>query len=70
MVAVSKMTTLSERSIFTSIILAITVIVGSGITPVVLGAVADAWNFKIGIFVTGVLTAATGLLFRYLQEIS
>ena len=70
MVAVSKMTTLSERSVFTSIILAITVIVGSGITPVVLGAVADAWNFRIGIFVTGVLTAATGLLFRYLQEIS
>jgi NNP family nitrate/nitrite transporter-like MFS transporter len=69
-VGVSKLTTLSERSIFTAIILAITVIVGSGITPVLLGAVADAWNFKIGIFVAGVLTAGTCLLFRYLQEIS
>jgi hypothetical protein len=32
------------------------VIVGLGLTPFILGAVADVWNFRVGIFSLGALT--------------
>lgn len=57
LVAISKLTEFSERSIFTGTSIAMGVVFGHGFTPMILGVVADAWNFKTGIFSLGVLTS-------------
>ena len=59
----------NERSIFTGITMGIAMVVGLGITPVVLGVVADTWNFQIGIVILGVLTTLSCVFLRGLQEI-
>ncbi len=69
LVAVAKLTDLSERSFFTGILMGIAGIIGLGLSPFILGAVADTWNFQIGIFVVGLLTILSCFLFRALQEI-
>jgi hypothetical protein len=68
-VAISKLTNFDERSIFTGTTIAIGVVVGVGLTPFVLGAVADKWNFQVGILVLGLLTALSCVLVRDLREI-
>lgn len=68
-VAVSKLTTTNERSTFTGTTMAIGVIIGLGLTPALLGAVADTWNFQIGILVLGVLTLVSCVTLKYLQKI-
>ncbi len=67
--AVSKLTTLRERSLYMSIVLGFTAIIGSGVAPVALGAIADTWNFQIGILILGVLTILACSLIRGLREI-
>ena len=69
MVAVSKLTDLSERSLFSGVMMGIGGILGPGLSPFILGAVADAWNFQIGIFIVGILCTLSCLLFKALQEI-
>ena len=69
LVAVARLTDLSERSLFTGILMGIAGIIGPGLSPFILGAVADTWSFQIGIFVVGLLTILSGFLFRALQEI-
>jgi len=69
LVAVAKLTDLSERSLYTGMMMGIGGMIGTGISPFILGAVADAWNFQIGIFVVGLLTTISCILFRSLQEI-
>ncbi|UCF84515.1 MAG: MFS transporter [Desulfobacteraceae bacterium] len=64
LVAISKLTDLNERSIFTGTTVAIGVIVGLGLTPLILGAVADVWNFKVGIFSLGALTTFSCISLR------
>jgi len=68
-VAISKITSFNERSIFTGTTIAIGVIVGLGLTSFVLGAVADVWNFQYGIFVLGVVTGLSCILLRGIGEI-
>jgi len=68
-VAISKITSFNERSIFTGTTIAIGVIVGLGLTPFVLGAVADIWNFQYGILFLGVVTAVSCILVRGIGEI-
>jgi MFS family permease len=69
LVAIAKLTNLSERSVYTGILMSISGIIGPGLSPIVLGAVADKWNFQIGILVSGIIITASCLLFRYLKEI-
>ena len=69
LVAISKLTKPKERSIFTGATLAIGMSVGVGLTPVALGATADAWNFGIGIFVLGILTLLSTLSLKWLRDI-
>jgi MFS family permease len=69
LVAVAKLTDLKERSFFTGILMGIAGIIGLGLSPFILGAVADTWSFQIGIFVVGLLTTLSCFLFRTLQEI-
>jgi len=65
---ISKITRLEERSTFTGMIMAISVIFGIGFTAVGLGAVADRWNFQIGILVLGVLATLSCVLIRELKN--
>jgi MFS family permease len=69
LVAIAKLTTLSERSVFTGMLMSISGIIGPGLSPIILGAVADKWNFQIGIFVSGLMITVSCFLFRYLKEI-
>lgn len=54
--AISRMVALHERSVYTGMYMAISQVVGVGLTPFVLGAIADAWSFQIGLVGLGVLT--------------
>jgi NNP family nitrate/nitrite transporter-like MFS transporter len=67
LLASSKLTTFKDRSIFTGGTMALGVIFGIGLTPVALGAVADAWNFETGIVVLGILTVCSTLCLRELR---
>jgi MFS family permease len=69
LVAISKITDLNERSLFTGVLMGIAGMMGPGLAPFILGAVADAWNFQIGIFMVGLLCTLSCILFRALQEI-
>ncbi len=68
-VAISKITDPSERSLLSGIMMGIGGILGPGLSPLILGAVADVWNFQIGIFMVGLLCTLSCLLFKALQEI-
>lgn len=65
--AISLTTPLDERSTFVGLTLACSGIIGMGLVPVGLGAVADIWNFQIGILVTGVLIMLSCVLIRGLK---
>jgi MFS family permease len=54
---VSKLTSPSERSLATGLILAIGMICGTGVVPFLLGSIADRLSFQVGILSLGVLTA-------------
>jgi NNP family nitrate/nitrite transporter-like MFS transporter len=68
-VAISKLTDLSERSIYTGVTVAFGVVFGLGLTPAVLGAVADVWGFQPGILFLGVLTIFSCGLIKGLQRV-
>jgi predicted MFS family arabinose efflux permease len=65
--AISTITPLDERSTFVGLTLACSGIIGMGLVPVGLGALADIWNFQIGIFITGALIILSCILIRWLQ---
>ena len=69
LLAVAKLTDLRERSLFTGMMIGIGGILGPGLSPLILGAVADVWNFQVGIFIVGFLTTMSCLLSKSLQEI-
>jgi NNP family nitrate/nitrite transporter-like MFS transporter len=64
LVAISKVTEFNERSLFTGITVAFGVIFGAGITPFLLGAVADVWSFHMGILFQGLLTIFSSFFLR------
>ncbi len=66
--AISNLTSLSERSMVTGVILSIGVIFGMGSTPLVLGVLADHFSFKTGIFGLGVLVTLSPLALGLLEE--
>jgi NNP family nitrate/nitrite transporter-like MFS transporter len=67
-IAISKLTSVSERSMAIGFIIAIGVIFGIGGGPFVLGLVADRLSFKVGILGLGVLTALSSQLVRFLED--
>jgi NNP family nitrate/nitrite transporter-like MFS transporter len=69
LVAISKITDLGERSLFTGVLMGIGGLMGPGLSPFILGAVADVWSFQVGIFMVGLLCTLSCLLFKALQEI-
>jgi MFS family permease len=68
LVAISKFTSLSERSMATGVILSMGVAFGMGSTPFVLGVIADYFSFRIGILGLGVLTTLSSLAVGLLEE--
>jgi MFS family permease len=68
LVTISKLTPLSERSMATGVIISIGMIFGAGLTPFLLGLIADHFNFQVGIFGLGVLTTLSSLSVRFLGE--
>jgi NNP family nitrate/nitrite transporter-like MFS transporter len=69
LVAISRLTTLSERSVFTGILMSMSGIIGPGLSPIVLGAIADRWSFQAGILGTGVIIVAACMLVGKLKEV-
>jgi len=66
--AISKLTSLSERSMAIGVIISIGVIFGMGGTPFLLGVIADHLNFKVGILGLGILTTFSSFCVRFLKE--
>lgn len=69
LVAISMLSSPSERSLYTGASIAAGIIGGLGLTPVFLGAVADIWSFQVGIFFLGVLTTLSCLLLKGIKKI-
>ncbi|MFP4036596.1 MAG: MFS transporter [Desulfobacteraceae bacterium] len=62
LVAISKLSNVGERSLFTGATIAGGTITGLGLAPFLLGAAADAWSFQAGILITGGVIVAACLL--------
>lgn len=67
--AISKFTTSRERSMATGIVIAAGVVVGLGVAPYLLGAIADRINFQTGILLLGGLTTMASFSVRYLMQV-
>lgn len=67
-IAISRLTPISKRSISIGVITAIGVIFGTGGGPFILGMVADQFSFKMGLLGLGVLTALSSTLSRFIKE--
>jgi MFS transporter, NNP family, nitrate/nitrite transporter len=57
-VAIAKLTSPVERGVFAGIIMSISTIVGCGLTPFLLGLIADLWRFQHGFVLLGLLNIA------------
>jgi NNP family nitrate/nitrite transporter-like MFS transporter len=66
--AISKLTSPAERSKVTGVVLSIGVVFGSGVSPFLLGVIADHLSFQVGILGVGVVTTFSCLLVRLLRE--
>jgi MFS family permease len=67
-VTMSVLTTTQERGIFAGGALAIGTMLGLGITPLALGAVADIWSFRVGILVLGILVTFCSFSLKGLRQ--
>jgi len=67
-IGISKLTSISDRSMTFGFIIGIGVIFGTGGSPFILGLVADHWSFKVGILGLGVLTILSSLMVRFLEK--
>lgn len=68
-VAISKLTTIEERGLYTGATMAVSMMVGIGIAPALFGAIADVWSFQIGIYLLGFGTLAVCPLLVFLRDI-
>ena len=67
LMAISRITSLEERGMFTGTAFSLAAMGGMGLAPVCLGAVADAWNFQVGILLMGAATMASCVFVRGLK---
>lgn len=68
-VAISKVTQPEERAIFTGTIMAISGMLSIGLTPFLMGAIADQWSFQVGFVILGLLALAVCPLVRLLRDL-
>ncbi len=69
LVVVSRISTQSERGVYTAVTMSAAGIFGPGLSPVALGAIADAWSFGAGILMVGVLTTLSSICVGWIKEI-
>lgn len=69
LMAIARITRPGERSLFTGVLLGFSSIIGPGLSPVFLGAVADVWSFQIGILAVGVMIMLSCLTYKSLGDI-
>lgn len=65
--SISKLTTVDERGVFTGTIMAASGMMCIGVAPLVLGIIADTFNFSPGLFLVGLMTLCASLLIRWLK---
>jgi NNP family nitrate/nitrite transporter-like MFS transporter len=68
-VAISKLTDRDERSFYTGTIMAVSGMISLGIAPALFGAIADVYNFQIGLMLLGVGTLIICPLIMVLRDI-
>ena len=68
LLVISKITTQRERGIYTGITLSIAGIIGPGLSPIILGAIADIWSFSLGILFVGIITTASCLCLKWFDD--
>lgn len=66
--AVSRLTSASERSLAMGIVLSSGIIFGVGVTPYLLGAIADRADFQTGILLLGILTTVSSFSAKYVRN--
>lgn len=69
LMAISRLTDLEERGGFTGLIMAVSQVFGFGLTPFLLGVIADTWSFKAGLAILGILTFSILPVFLWLKKI-
>jgi hypothetical protein len=67
--AIARITTLHDRGPFTSVAMGIAILISVGVSPVIMGAVADRWSFEMGMLLVGVATTLSCLLIRWIPKI-
>ncbi len=67
--AIAKLTEVEERTTYTGAIMAVSMIVGVGSTPMILGAIADAYSYQTGLSFLGILTLCLCPLVVFLRKI-
>ena len=68
LMAISKLSSVEERTMYTGTIMAISQTIGLGLTPFLLGAIADLWDFHIGLILLGLLTICHLPMFYFLKN--
>jgi MFS family permease len=69
LMAISRITSVTERGIFTGTVLSLAAIGGIGFAPLCLGAVADVWSFQVGILSMGITTTVSCVFLKGLKEL-
>ena len=67
LVAISKLTSIGDRSAFAGATVAIGIVFGTGLAPAFLGTMADLWSFQAGMLVQGLLTMGICFLLKNLR---
>lgn len=68
-VAIAKVTEPEQRGIWTGTIMAVSALMGMGVTPFLMGAIADVWCFQVGFAFLGVLALAISPLIRLMKNL-
>jgi NNP family nitrate/nitrite transporter-like MFS transporter len=69
MMAISKVTTVRERGVFTGAVMAVSGMVSIGVAPLVLGAIADVAGFGRGLLLVGIITLCACPLMVWLKGV-
>lgn len=69
LVAIARLFNRELRSLATGIVLALSILVGGGIAPYLLGVAGDHYSFGLGITILGVLIMLSSALLFHLREL-
>ena len=69
LVAIARLTNLADRSMFTAILMSMSGIIGPGLSPLIIGAVADIWSFQTGILMAGIVIILSLIPLSRLKEL-